>query len=112
MAGHNIKQMAEITLESLAAQLDEQKAVIEKQNDTIIELQSKIIAANVPEKPKELKIPASPVSFNDKQYKWQVASFCLPGSSLKITAEEASTDKAIIEKIIAIEGQGLLKEQA
>lgn len=56
------------------------------------------------------KIPAEPIVFNKKKYKWNVAAFVNPLSNQKITAEEASTDEDVLNAVLAVAGQGLLTE--
>lgn len=56
------------------------------------------------------KVPADPVVFNKKKYKWNVAAFINPVTNQKITAEEASTDEDVLNAVLAVAGQGLLTE--
>ena len=57
-------------------------------------------------------IPAGLVKAQGKAYRWNLAHFVLPGTSAVYTAEEAATDPAIIEQILALPGQQVLVEQA
>ena len=56
-------------------------------------------------------IPTTFVKHNGKEYKWMVPQFKLPGSKQTLISSDVSDDKIIIEKILDIEGQGLLIEQ-
>jgi len=91
-------------LAALTAALEEQKAISAKQQETIEALSK----APVEEKKALPKIPAALVKSGNKNYKWAVPHFKFSGSDEVITAEDAATDKALIEKIIAIPGQGIL----
>ncbi|MES2457228.1 MAG: hypothetical protein V4594_16860 [Bacteroidota bacterium] len=90
------------------------KATVDKQSKQIDALTKKLaqpkgteISDKAPEPP---KVPSKPVSVGEKKYKWNLAVFQMPGSTAKVTAEEASTDKEMIAEILKIEGQGLLTE--
>lgn len=101
----------EITLESLALQMQEQAthiAVLQQENAS---LKGKVIEVTATlELP---KIPNEPIVINKKKYQWQVAIFTIPGKEPRtLTAEEASLDKDALKAILAIEGQGILKELA
>lgn len=87
------------TIASKEKAIAEQAAVMTKMMGTVIETAQA-------EKP---KVPEKAVSFNKKQYKFTLAQFIMPGRG-KMLAEDAMTDKDIIAEIIAIEGQGILKE--
>lgn len=91
-------------LATLAAALEEQKAISAKQQEIINALAQKPVAE---EKPLP-KVPKELVKSGNKNYKWAVPHFKFPGKDEVITAEDAATDKAMIEKILAIPGQGLL----
>ena len=101
--------MAEITLESLAAQLSEQNKVIEKQNALINDLQATALKSVV-EEAKPITIPKEAVEVNGKKYKFNVARFAFPGSHAQYLSEEVVTDTKILKQIIAIKGQGILTE--
>ena len=103
--------MAEITLEKLQEQLDKQAETIAAQHETILGLKGEVAKTNLATEPvKPPTIPSKPTTYKGKEYKWQVAIFHLPGSPDKITAEEANLDENIIKQVLAIEGQGMLKE--
>lgn len=99
----------EITLESLAAQMKEQAEHIAALQQENITLKGKVIeVTGTPELP---KIPKEPIAVGKKKYQWQVAIFTIPGKEPKTyTAEEASLDETALAAILAIEGQGILKE--
>ncbi len=104
--------MAEVTLEGLAKQLQEQADIISKQNETIAAMQAAALKNAAPEAAKVVSIPKEPVEFGKKKYRFNVAKFAFPGSDKQYIAEEVATDKTVLAQIIAIEGQGILTEQA
>jgi len=73
-----------------------------KTNQTIIDTNAKKDAAPV--------IPADPIEHKDKKYQWQRAAFRFPGDIKKITAQEASVDPEVLDRLLAIPGQSILKE--
>lgn len=104
--------------DSLKAENENLKAENEKLSDTVSEQAETIITLKAEKLSSDLKpvqgepkpaIPAKPVSVDGKQYSFNLAAFVLPAYG-RLTAEEASTDEAILKAIIAIPGQGILKE--
>lgn len=57
------------------------------------------------------KVPTALVKHGGKEYKWKIAAFKLPGSKETLIASEVSEDSFILDRILEIEGQGLLVEQ-
>ncbi len=55
-------------------------------------------------------IPAEPIEHNGKKYAWQRAAFRFPGDFKSISATEASVDKKILDRLLSIPGQKILKE--
>ena len=58
------------------------------------------------------EIPAEPFEFEGKTYQWQKARFRLMGDINAYTAAQASKDEAVLKKLLAIDGQQILKELA
>lgn len=87
--------------------------IVRKQEAQISELRStlsqgtdlRVLATEV-----RPQIPASYVKVKGKNYQWAMPVFVLPKHG-RITAEEAATDKKIIDDILAMEGQGILVEK-
>jgi hypothetical protein len=92
---------------ALKAENDLLMKTVQEQSETILAYKSKEIASDV--KISKPEIPAKPVTVDGKEYNFNVAVFVLPGYG-KMTAEEASTSEEILKAIIAIPGQGILKE--
>ena len=82
-----------------------------KKDEIIGELKNQLagVAAQNLQEQKPLTIPTEPVEHKGKSYMWTAASFILKGETY--TAEEASLNEALITKILAIKGQGLLREK-
>lgn len=65
---------------------------------------------------KALAVPKDAVSIDGKQYQFQLAHFTLPGDAEKgieplyVKSEEAAVDEEILQRILSIKGQGILKE--
>lgn len=94
----------ELSLEGLAA-------IVEKQNETIAGLQAQLLEKSAIETKREVpKVPKDPVKVGNKTYKFNVAKFAFPGSDKQYLSEEVATDNAILKKLLAIEGQGILTE--
>ncbi len=55
-------------------------------------------------------IPTELVEIGDKKYQWQRAAFRLPGDINKYSAQEAATNTEVLTRLLAIEGQSILKE--
>lgn len=98
-----------ITLEDLHAIVTQQAQTIAEQNAKIEGMKLKETNIIV-EKITALTIPEKAVEVRGKEYKWTVPAFNHKG--VKISAEDASLDEALLKEIIAINGQGILKEQA
>jgi len=97
------------TLEQLAEIVKQQQVVIGELQASNLSLQSN--ALKVADKPVKLEIPKEPVTYKGKKYQFQLAKFTLPGHTAQtFTAAEAATDDDVIKQILAIEGQGVLKQ--
>ena len=97
------------TLEQLAEIVKQQQVVIGELQASNLSLQSN--ALKVADKPVKLEIPKEPVTYKGKKYAFQLAKFTLPGHTAQtFTAAEAATDEDVIKQILAIEGQGVLKQ--
>ncbi len=99
--------------EITAAELHE---IVKKQGEEIDTLKSLLAAKPNTEislnKKVELPtIPEDTVKIKNKDYKFTVAHFRLPNRSNIILASEAALDKKLIEEILLIKGQNILKEQ-
>jgi len=57
------------------------------------------------------KLPTALVKHGGKEYKWMVPCFKLPGSKETLISADVSEDTFILDRILEIEGQGLLVEQ-
>ncbi len=94
----------QLSLESLAI-------VVENQSKTILELQAQLLSKSaVQEAAKPPSIPTESVKVKGKEYKFNVPKFAFLGSDKQYLAEEVATDEAILKQILAIEGQGILRE--
>lgn len=98
-----------LTLEQLAEMVKQQQITINELQANNLALQSN--ALKVADKPAKLEIPKEPVTYKGKKYQFQLAKFTLPGHTAQtFTAAEAATDEDVIKQILAIEGQGVLKQ--
>lgn len=99
------------TLREQAEQIKEQAAQIELLNGIIgnAKTAQTIIETNG-KKDAPLVIPADPIEHNEKKYQWMRAAFRLPGDIKKYTAQEASVQVDILDRLLAIPGQSILKE--
>jgi len=100
-------------IKELQEELAKQKTLTNSQNLQIKELHALVSDKKKEAAPKVVALPRIPkanVKIGDKNYRWNIATFCLPGSAEILTAEEIHTDLELIETIIKIEGQGLLTE--
>ena len=95
--------------------IDDLHDLVLKQQETITALQGKVIQQEtLIDAKKAAPVPTVPkvnVKVDSKEYKWNVATFHLPGDAEKMTAEEAATDKKVIARILKIEGQNILTLQ-
>lgn len=121
----------EIKIEDLQKTINDQAALIQSQGDSLKTMQEQI--EGIPDMLKQFenmklqlktqetiigadkveklpKIPEDLVKHEKKKYKWALPVFTFEGQ--RYTAEEAATDKELIARIMQVEGQGLLKEQA
>jgi hypothetical protein len=106
----DVKQ--EPTLADVLAEMAAMKQTIAQQNETIVQLKGKVAETKLDTtEPAKPEIPKDAIKQGDKEYKFQVAHFMIPGRG-QVTAEEAALDEDIIKAILAIPGQGILKEQA
>jgi hypothetical protein len=103
-------------IEQLKTKISEHEETISQQAQVIAD-QAKSLEAVQPlsstiseTKPKKISIPDKPVNINGKDYVFQVASFRMPGESEIILSEEAILRKEMLETIVNINGQGILKE--
>lgn len=104
MADEEIKAPVVLTMEGLAEKLDFLLAENVKLKSLIAETK---ISTDAPEK---LKTPTEPVEILGKKYIWQVPHFRWAELGI-VTAEEANCDEEILEAIVAVKGQELLKVQ-
>lgn len=121
----------EIKIEDLQKTINEQSELIKSQENSLKTMQEQV--DSIPELLKQFerlklqlktqetlisadkvvevpKIPDELVNYEKKKYKWALPVFTFEGQ--RLTAEEASTDKDLINRIMKVEGQGLLKVQA
>ena len=98
-------------LEGTVATQDE---TIEKLNGVIASAKPAAqTAIELKKKTEATTIPTEELEFKGKKYQWLRAAFRLPGDTKKYTAQEAATDLekgGIIERLLSIKGQEILKE--
>ena len=82
---------------------------IEKLNAIVGAVKS---TATVADEKNGSKIPSETIEHEGEEYQWQKGSFYLPGDTTKYTAEMASNDSEILGKLLAINGQKILKKLA
>ena len=102
-------------IEEQGVKIDAQDLIIGEQNEKIgslVQLIQEGKATATADAGKEVlpTIPTEPLEHKGKKYKWNVAAFSLPGNPLKYTAEEASVTPSVIDSLLKIEGQQVLKE--
>lgn len=91
------------TIEEQAGKIEQLNTVIGTANTkTVIEIEKKKVEAPV--------IPAEPFEYKGKSYKWLRAAFRLPGDIKKYSCQDAAGNENVMDKLLAIEGQGILKE--
>ncbi len=96
--------------EDFNKRLAAQDKLIATQAKEINTLKSMSLQTEVGAKPaKQLTIPTKAVEFDGKKYQWNVAQLHVVGHGI-VSAEAAATDPAIMKQILAIEGQGVLRE--
>jgi hypothetical protein len=108
--------MADINLNT-----EQLEILVQQQAETIAELKNDVAALKLQAKASEIKvaskqttkpvIPESNVTVDGKEYKWQKAQFKLLGDSSLYLAEEAQHHEALLNRIVSIPGQTILKEQ-
>jgi hypothetical protein len=110
------EQLAEIVeqhkkdLYTYAERIESQGKTIETQQTLINGLVLKNGETTIKNEPaKKPTIPTKAIKVGDKKYKFTVARFKLAGEN--INAEDAALDNSILEQIVSINGQGILKEQ-
>lgn len=97
-------------VDGLREEFDEYKQEAGKAYVKLLEGKS---GAAAKEKPAaKATLPKDNLKFEGKEYKWGYASFHVAGHDGRITAEEAATDKKIIQAILKTAGQTILVEQA
>ena len=107
--------MEDITLESLALKIEELQSSHQKlqaenlEFKNVIANSTKIDAAAKVEKTPE--IPKDIVTVKGKKYQFTVASFKLPGEKYqdKILSQDAVNDTEVLEDILQVIGQRILK---
>ena len=111
-----VEQLAEIVeqhkkdLYTYAERIESQGKTIETQQTLINGLVLKNGETTIKhEAEKKPTIPTKAIKVGDKKYKFTVARFKLAGEN--INAEDAALDNSILEQIVSINGQGILKEQ-
>lgn len=87
--------------------VDNQAALIEEQAKQLAAYSE--IAPAAEAATSKLAVPQEPVTVDGKQYTWLKAKFRVLGDPELHTAEEAAQDAALLKRIVAIEGQKLLK---
>lgn len=109
MADETITQPAAPTIEETLAAQEARIAALEAK--LAAKETSASTSITVDGKTTKPTVPKDTVTSGKKQYKFTVAQFRLPGDSKTIISEEASLDQTTIDKIVAIQGQSILKEQ-
>ena len=100
----------ELSLESLQEQLTAQAKTISDLALVNNQLKGRLAETSITtQEVAKIVLPTDPIEINGKKYKWLVPVFHIDGFG-RTTAEEASIDDDILEAIVAIAGQGLLKE--
>ena len=101
----------QLTTEQIFEVMRKQQEQIDAQNKQITQLLASKTATDIRTDitQKIPEIPKDAVKVGSKSYLWKVARFTWRGSTY--TAEEASTDKELLKKIVAIIGQKILVEQ-
>jgi hypothetical protein len=92
---------------------DDVQEIVLRQAEEIAQLQLQVAGSvglelkkkTVPQKP---VIPKELVTIDDKKYKFKLAAFHFGGKSY--TAEEAAFNQDLLKTIVALKGQGILKE--
>lgn len=110
----------ELTPEQQIEQLKLQVSELENTNSQqaqVIEEQAKTLGTlNQPAtvimevKSKKITVPAETINIAGKEYMFQVACFRMTGEPEILLSENAALRPDLLQKIIAIEGQGILKE--
>lgn len=90
----------------------EQAELIEKLNAVIGNAKAQTSIDVVTKKEEAPVIPAEFVEVDGEQYQWLRAGFRLPGEINKYTAQEASGNVDVLKRLLAIEGQSILKKLA
>lgn len=90
--------------------ISELAATIAKQKSALNTYEA--LAAKADKKPvkeeEKVKVPTKTIKVKGKEYKWNVARFFHAGTEM--IAEDASFDKKLLEELVSVEGQGLLRE--
>ena len=92
---------------------EELVALVQKQGDMIATLQLQIAGnkgAELKEAAKEVKptLPKEPVEHEGKKYQFVMPAFRIGGE--EFTAEQASVDSSIMDKILKVKGQNIMRE--
>lgn len=107
----------DVTLESLSEltqQLKNKIADMEKENSSLKSQIAKVAGEELKQNEEAPKfvLPVDPVSHKEKKYKVMAGGIRIlgsDGSPEEITAQELVADPKLIEKVLKIEGQGILK---
>lgn len=100
--------------EFLYDKFDETATALQNANGTIGSLNEIIASAKsngATPPPAAAGTPAN-AEVNGKVYVWKRKNFLLPVDPTRYTAEQANADTALLEKLLALEGQSVLVEQA
>ncbi len=102
----------ELSVAELQAQLAEQKEINAKNTEALAGLMKIVGIAKTVETAavKPPTIPTEAVKVAGKSYLFRVASFQLPGSRDVLISEEVATDEKLLQSLLKIDGQGILKE--
>jgi hypothetical protein len=88
------------------ARNEERISTLESKVEKLLELPGSVIAA--PEEKKKARIPTEPVIVDKKKYMFKFPAFWF--ETVRYESQDAALDIKLLGKIIALEGQGILKE--
>lgn len=94
--------------ETLSAEKEKSEALGLENEALKLKLSAGVTEIKVAE-PKKPTIPKEPVTVGDKQYMWNVPTVRGRGGVI-LSAQEASNDEEFMAALVAVEGQGLLRE--
>lgn len=106
----------EVTMEQLLEKmqgLQEQFSDLQKENGELKSQLAEVAGKQLEDKPEEaLVVPTEPFDHKGKKYKVTVGGFYMPGKEGGdlITAQELMADSDLVDDVLKIKGQGILKE--